>query len=310
MILIYKHTLNGKCYIGQTCKKISHRSGRDFSRYDRQPHFYNAVQKCGVENVTTEILYRCETLEEANRLETLCIARYDTFSNGYNLTTGGKCTTVSEETRQKGREAKLGEKNPMFGKTLSPESRSDISKKLTGRKRPKEVCDNISNGLKQRYKCPEERQKARENALKQFNNAFRRKGKDHPRYGIPRSTETKRKLSLANQHPDHQSAKAFFFALPVDMPQMEKRKRLYAKYPHIKHDTKKVWARKWEPEELKGKASNKHPDYDEARSFFFALPADMPQEEQRQRFHKRFPHVAYGTRKHWAYVWGKEKAHK
>ena len=40
-------------------------------------------------------------MEELNELEIYYIKKYDTFGNGYNLTTGGYNHTVSEETKRR-----------------------------------------------------------------------------------------------------------------------------------------------------------------------------------------------------------------
>ena len=242
---IYQHTLpNGKSYIGQTCKDPFKRAGHNFSRYERCPYFYNAVQKYGAENVRTEILYRCETIEEANRLETLCISRFGTLvPNGYNLQSGGSNFTHSAESIAMMSSARSGVNNPMFGKTLSSEVRRQISEKLKGRKRPKAVCQKISEA--QKRITDETRQKLSRAASGANNHMFGKTGENHPRYGIPRTSETKRKLSLANRLPEYDAVNSYFLLLPVDMPIQEKRKQLYIKYPNIRKRTIRHWVYKW-----------------------------------------------------------------
>ena len=135
----YKHTLNGKSYIGQTCKPLSKRFGKDFSGYKNCVAFYNAVQKYGPDAVQNEVLYVAEDIDEANRLEVLCIARYNTITpNGYNLTTGGSSGHHTAETRAKLSAANMGEKNPrgMQGKTHTAESRAKMSVAKSGENHP------------------------------------------------------------------------------------------------------------------------------------------------------------------------------
>ena len=193
MFKIYKHSLpNGKAYIGQTCKPITHRTGRDFSGYKDSAYFYNAVQKYGAENVTTEILYQCETVAEANRLETLCIARYHTLKpNGYNLKTGGSNGLHSDESKAKMRVAKSGENHPQFGKTgeqshnfgktMSDETKANISKAQQGKKLSDNHKANISVAM------------SGEN-----NPQFGKRGENNPNFGKTMSDETKEKIRKAN----------------------------------------------------------------------------------------------------------------
>ena len=122
MFIIYMYTLGGKAYIGQTSQTLYRRAGNLFIRYKSCPAFHSAVKKYGADAVKTEILYRCETLDEANRLEVLCITRYGTLApNGYNLTTGGVNYTPSEETKRRISIAKKGH-------VQTPETRAKISK--------------------------------------------------------------------------------------------------------------------------------------------------------------------------------------
>lgn len=88
MYKIYKHTnkINGKCYIGQTIKVDSkYRWGPNGNGYERQPKFWNAIQKYGWENFEHEILKNdIETAEDAAYWEAYFIDKYDSINNGYN----------------------------------------------------------------------------------------------------------------------------------------------------------------------------------------------------------------------------------
>lgn len=110
------------------------------------------------------------TKEILDKLEERYIKEYDTFENGFNLTTGGekcKMSPLSEETKKK-----IGEKNRvnMLGKKHSEETkqlmsvshkgyvkskthRENLSKSLTGMKRSKdqkEKCRKANQGSKQK----------------------------------------------------------------------------------------------------------------------------------------------------------------
>lgn len=87
--IIYKITnkVNGKSYIGQTRYTIEFRWNQHKHKRDNT-YFHNAIRKYGIENFNIEILEECN-IEDLNSREIFYIAKYDTFSNGYNLTIGG-----------------------------------------------------------------------------------------------------------------------------------------------------------------------------------------------------------------------------
>ena len=95
---IYRHVnkINGKSYIGQTCRELSKRwqNGHGYTA-DHQPTFYNAIQKYGWDNFDHEILETgIPSLSEANEREKFWIEHYHTWiydpeCNGYNITSGG-----------------------------------------------------------------------------------------------------------------------------------------------------------------------------------------------------------------------------
>jgi group I intron endonuclease len=157
--LIYMFTSpNGKQYIGQTCnfsRRISeHRGSSTKCRV-----IHNAITKYGFENFDLSILEENLSIEEANLMERYYIEKFNTISpNGYNLRYGGKSGgNLSDETKKligeksKGRrwemsketkiklsEEKIGNKNPMYGRSgvLSPvfgkvvsEERKDLRRK-------------------------------------------------------------------------------------------------------------------------------------------------------------------------------------
>ena len=101
---------NGKRYIGKTVKKLSYRTGKDFSGYKTQELLWRAIQKYGVDAIRTEILYRGISESELSRYEMLCIARWGThhsLGNGYNGTWGGEgfdSETARKNTLKRNRE--------------------------------------------------------------------------------------------------------------------------------------------------------------------------------------------------------------
>ena len=168
MYKVYKHTCpNNKVYIGITSLKINIRwkSGKG---YKNSLLFYRAINKYGWENIKHEILYKDLTKEEAEQKEIMLIKEYNSNNKdyGYNIECGGQTGAigikrsketlikmrkanlgkiVSEETKNKisntlkGRIftdehrhkkslAQTGEKNHMYGKKISKETREKMSK--------------------------------------------------------------------------------------------------------------------------------------------------------------------------------------
>lgn len=129
---VYKHTSpKNKVYIGITKLKPEYRWNNGFG-YQKNTYFWKAIQKYGWDNFKHEILYDKLSQKEACEKEKELIAFYDSTNpqKGYNITTGGNIgysvTRISEKTLQKKREAARGEKNPMYGKHHSEESRKKI----------------------------------------------------------------------------------------------------------------------------------------------------------------------------------------
>ena len=94
MIGIYKITnkLNNHSYIGLSTK-LEERWKYHQTPYNQQREsyktLYKAFAKYGVENFTFEILEECSVKELGER-EKYYIAKYDTYHNGYNMTSGGE----------------------------------------------------------------------------------------------------------------------------------------------------------------------------------------------------------------------------
>ena len=86
---IYKITnkVNGKSYIGQTRYTVEFRWRQHQHKKDNT-HFHCAIAKYGADNFTVETLEECELAEMDSR-EIYYIAKFDTYNNGYNSSTGG-----------------------------------------------------------------------------------------------------------------------------------------------------------------------------------------------------------------------------
>jgi hypothetical protein len=116
---VYKHTFpNGKVYIGITGRTPERRwdKGRGYSHNN---YMNNAIAKYGWDNVKHDILVDNLTKEEAEEKEIELISTYKSndLQHGYNIANGGNCAgTMSESTKRKIAEGRMGKDNPMFGK--------------------------------------------------------------------------------------------------------------------------------------------------------------------------------------------------
>ena len=157
---VYMHICpNNKKYIGITKQKPQYRWNNG-KGYLANEYFTNAIQKYKWENIQHKILYEHLTKEEAENKEIELIKYYKSNNReyGYNIENGGniKIPTQetkdkisktlktykrnikgqfkkgcipwitgkkhSEETKEKMKQAKIGEKNPMYGKKNSQET--------------------------------------------------------------------------------------------------------------------------------------------------------------------------------------------
>lgn len=94
MVGIYKITnnINNHCYIGQSIhiekRFLEHKNKYNWAREKNKP-LYLAFQKYGLENFTFEIIEECES-NQLNQKEQYWIQYYNSFNNGYNVTSGGE----------------------------------------------------------------------------------------------------------------------------------------------------------------------------------------------------------------------------
>ena len=139
----HKNKVNGKSYIGITCKNPPSERWRGSGQgypMKTQPKFARAIAKYGWENFEHIILYKELTHQEAIQKEIDLIEKLDTINNGYNETHGGegalgrKC---SELAKNKMRET-LGDKtrgkyNHFYGKHHTVATKKKISKANKGK---------------------------------------------------------------------------------------------------------------------------------------------------------------------------------
>ena len=152
---IYKITSpSKKIYIGQS-RDI--RKRKEIYKYpDKklkgQPRIYNSIKKYGFKEHKFDILCYCQE-SELNKLEAYYIELYQSFNtpHGMNLTSGGDCFKVSDETRAKQsaraknrtkeHTAKIALANK--GRKISLETRAKLSLAMTGKKASKEALEKM-----------------------------------------------------------------------------------------------------------------------------------------------------------------------
>lgn len=146
-----RNTINDKIYVGQTSTGLERRWYMHTWDGHSNSLLHRAILKHGKENFKIETIHVCESKEEMDFVEMFYISFLNAKSpNGYNLTDGGEGTLgvpCSEEKKKKiglsnkGKPPQprlldqAGEKNWMFGKSISEEQKDAISKANKGHKR-------------------------------------------------------------------------------------------------------------------------------------------------------------------------------
>lgn len=158
------HKLNGMCYIGQSVDMVQR------WRQHTTPNKSCIGQAIAAEpdQFTFEILEECSK-EELNSREKFYIQFYNcVHPSGYNKNSGGSSSTeVSEDTRQKMSERKMGKKlgpasdetkqkmsEAKKGHTFSDETKQKLSEAAKGKKRglfSEDHKKNISDAAKKRW---------------------------------------------------------------------------------------------------------------------------------------------------------------
>jgi hypothetical protein len=123
--------INGMKYIGQTNNLEQRiRYHKSFSKNPRSNLFYQAIQEFGFNQFVFEVLKELKEDESPEEFERLFIKKMNTLNpNGYNskrIYTRSKGAVHTNESKQKIRDEKLGEKNPMFGKHHNVSSKEKI----------------------------------------------------------------------------------------------------------------------------------------------------------------------------------------
>ena len=154
--LVYQHInkINNKVYVGITSRTPEERWGKNGRNYSTSPKFYAAINKYGWDNFEHRILETHLSKEEACLKEQYYIVKFNSLSpNGYNLTTGGEMTEMSEEARKKLSKSMMGNKNGL-GHKCSEEKKRKISEAQKGRTFTEEHKRHISEAKKSKGTGP------------------------------------------------------------------------------------------------------------------------------------------------------------
>ena len=156
IIYIARNEVNLKSYIGQTLHPLNRRRSHHLhlSEQESPTHFHNAIRYHGSDAFTWDILESDIPEYRLSNREELWIDFYDTFNNGYNMTTGGEGGTPSDEVRaemsrtRKGRQHSDETKQKIGaffkGKQLTEEHKRKIGEGRRGKKHSAEARAKLS----------------------------------------------------------------------------------------------------------------------------------------------------------------------
>lgn len=207
-VYCYTNNVNGKKYIGITCRSLRERAS---GRYEGSHRFRNAINKYGFDKFTPEILFDNLTREEACKKEIETIREFNTTDGnfGYNISIGGQSPAPTPEVRKKISESRKGivfteehKKKLSLAKLGKPSARKNwhptkemiekVRKANKGRKQSKEEREKRSKALKGKTGHPwtEEQRKRISEMMK---------GKPSPMKGKKMSEEARKKMSVAKK---------------------------------------------------------------------------------------------------------------
>ena len=207
-IYLITDTTNNMKYTG---KHHYHIEGQLDPNYHGSGVIIKNIYKKRPETLKEEYIKTCYSEEEMCSDEQYYIEVFDTlWPNGYNLTEGGDGGIPCEETRKKMSESRSGEKNPMFGKKHSEETKQKIGKVHKEKHISEETKKKLSSALKGRIMSDEHKQKIREASKGRHHSEESKKkmsetkkglqsGDKHPMFGKHHSEEAKKKMSLARK---------------------------------------------------------------------------------------------------------------
>ena len=158
MKVVYEfvNKINGKIYVGQAkdfksrirCHRCNAKS------YKNTNPFYNAIRKYGWDNFIINIIEECDVKLLNDREEYWIQEKNSLYPNGYNLMKGGSQYEMSEDTKKKISQVRMGMK-------FSPEHIENLRKSHLGNKLSAETKRKLSEINKGKIHSEETRKKLR-----------------------------------------------------------------------------------------------------------------------------------------------------
>ena len=181
---IYKvtHEPSGRFYIGQ---RVCRKGGKiDESYWGSGAVWKKILKKYPLAEFTREVLAFADNPEVLNQLEEVYVGDlFETDTNCVNLKSGGDQFIFSDDVKKRISVANTGEKNGMYGKKHSEETKKKIAQKHTGMR--------ASDATKQKLS---EMRKGKRNPMY----GTHRFGKENPMYGKKQTDEVKQRISECN----------------------------------------------------------------------------------------------------------------
>ena len=135
-------------YIGQTCNTLVRRFNNHVSsaRKGLTTPFYRALRKYGRDAFEIVEIANTDDREYGHFLERLCIAFYQTYGSlGYNASAGGEAPAFGmKHTKQwceQHSKDMSGERHPLFGTTVSEETKRKMSATKKGKFKKPEITN-------------------------------------------------------------------------------------------------------------------------------------------------------------------------
>lgn len=186
-VYLHLNTLNGKGYVGITCRGVRNRlySHESEARHGSNKPFARAIRKYGLAAFETRVLAQGLTRDQAIEAEKQFVAEFETFGpRGYNATAGGDGAfgvALSDERR-----AAISKQFRELPRT--EQHRARIAAALKGRPKTAAHVEAFSKATRGRKQSPEQRLKSIE-ALSLARQAW--KGRTHTEAGKAAMRRTK-----------------------------------------------------------------------------------------------------------------------
>ena len=193
-IYVFRNLVTNKVYVGQTNNPTKRKNEHIGSAYKgKKSLLCHSIRKYGEDNFSFDVIEECED-HLSNEREIFWISHYDSFENGYNLTTGGEHFSHSESTK-----AKIG--SALRGKHLSDEHKEKLRKANLGKKPPpcsEETLQKMSDSMKGKNTGPKSDEHKKKLSEAHKGKTLSDEHKEKLR-NVTVSVETRKKLSAAGK---------------------------------------------------------------------------------------------------------------